>query len=223
MAGLMSRMNRDYSVDRGSCWEWPQQIDPELAARRARAKIIALAESQFAVPGARFQIDRNQVPDLDPLELWSYLVKEFGGGRSAAVAFHPVAKAFVAALRIDPGDALKFIGGRMSFKRWVVYEGYSGMRYDSCNVLQTILQAFLTISSWSAPWTSDEVGQVEALIKEVGELRYGSRVIRERKTIGNHVLIVPCLTSWEFRLSPEFGEQVQLFLTEFDGFSKAKS
>ena len=81
-----------------------------------------------------------------------------------------------------------------------------------------ILKGFLTIAEWSDFWTDIERGAVLNLIQATRHLRPKPR---ERIEIGQDILIVPCWSSWEFRLSPRFAERVQLFLSEFKGFPES--
>jgi len=222
VVAMVKRLKKEFPSGDYPAWHFPEVIDPEAAAYAATNRIEYMAEELFSVPGAKFRIDREKVPPLDPIALWDHLVGEYGGGRAVVVAYQPIAREFVSALRLDPLEEVRVVGGRVSFKRWIVYESGFGLRSDSCRALERILKAFISIATWSDAWTGTEAVETDAIIKQIEGVRYGSLPFKERLTIGSTILIVPCLSSWEFRLAPEFAEKVQLFITEFDGFGTTK-
>ena len=111
---------------------------------------------------------------------------------------------------------MRSVGGRLCFKRSIECSGGS-LEWHSARDLNAIMGALLVIGQWSGNLSDDE--QIK-LRKVIQGTRYLSRMSTQRIEIGDAILIVPCFSSFDFRLSPRFAERVQIFIHEFEGFSQ---
>lgn len=191
-------------------------VDEEHAASEASRRLASLAGQVFAVPFARFQVDRSQLPALDPLDLWAWIEKRYGNGGAASDAYRPRAKEFVSTMHLGQGQEMRSVGGRLCFKKYIECSRGGSLEYYSARDLKIVMETLLLVGQWSDALTGEEMTKLRAVIEET---RYLGRISFRRVEIGSAILIVPCMSSFDFRLSVEFAEKLQLFLSEFGGFS----
>lgn len=194
----------------------PEHVDEESGARSAADRLARLAEQVFPVPIGTLRIDRCALPDLDPIDLWQWLTETYGGGKAAVLAYAPLAKEFVSALRVSREDEMRMVTGKFSFKKYIDCSKGGALDYHSARDLKIIMEGLITIATWAGIWGEEETKVMRALIAETN---YLERMRRVRTEIGSSLLIVPCFSSWDFRLSPELAEKVQIFLSEHGAFA----
>jgi len=201
-------------------------------AEGARNQLIRLAERHFAPGGARLDIalpDEEELPagDLDDLNLalvWDYLCGTYGGEGGARKAYGDIARKLGKHLAIKVGMEPKVVGGRAVFDVSVYGDRAMGdlMSYQDRDRLCEVFDGFLAVAEWSGVWNDHEQLSVKWARSDI-EAAYMKKILPERRSIGDSVLVVPFKSKWEFRIAPAFGTQVQLFLSEFDGFVKPRS
>jgi len=206
------------------------RIDMEKTSCRILRCLIQVAENAFAPKGASLDIpepNSETVPEVeasvfDPAAIWEYLAHEYGGSAGQTKAYSDAAKKLGSDLDIRVGAEPKIVGGRTVFDVTVYGDRVFGrvISHNDSQTLNNILTGLYSAGEWSGLWSHEEEVAVSWARHDI-RLADNSKSLPERRTLGEDVLIVPFKSKWEYRLSPRFAEQIQLFLSEFNGFHKA--
>jgi hypothetical protein len=194
-----------------------QEMDEESSSRRAASVVAHLAASEFAVPGATLSIPCDNLPDLEPEALWRHLAEKFGGDGAARASYDPVARDLGNVLRVTDGEEMRMVGGRVSHRVYIDYDRPYGPQTHSRTKLMKLFDALRVVGEWSGLWNESEKSDAASVLAKLSYQEHyrGRNALLERMKLGELALIVPTMTSWDFRFSVEFAEKVQLFLAEF--------
>ena len=205
------------------------RLNPEKVAERIRRALVLVAEEVFAPPGASLDIPEPSAKEVagadleqfDPAAVWEYFAVEYGGGGGQIKAYRDAAIRLGKELNIRVGTEPKMISGRPVLTVSVYGDRIFGrvVSYEDGRMLNAILDGFVAVGEWSGRWSSSEKLDVSWAREDIRRAD-NSKFMPDRRTLGDDVLIVPFKSKWEFRFAPEFADQLQLFLAEFDGFKR---
>jgi hypothetical protein len=209
--------------------EHTTSLKSEEVAERAFGAIVHAAEAHFAPAGTRLEIPSRTVhegcPASDkrnfaPRIVWEYLAATYGNGGGAAKAYRDAARSLAGTLNIKRHEAQKLVGGRVVLSCTIYADRTFGnvLSYHDEERLNQILVCFETLGKWSGLWCQAETTAVSWHRHAIRSCRQ-TKHLPERANFGDSILVVPFKSKWEFRLSPKFAEQMQLFLGEFGGLT----
>jgi hypothetical protein len=194
-----------------------QEMAEDAASRRAASVVARLAAREFAVAGATLSIPEDSLPDLEPAALWRQLEVKFGGDGAAGATYDPVARDLGNLLWVKGGEEMRVVGGRLSHRIWIDYDQPYGPHMHSRTKLTKLVEAMRVVGEWSGTWAESEKSDAAAILALLSHQGHysGNRALLQRMKLGAVALIVPTMSSWEFRFSFEFAERMQLFIAEF--------
>lgn len=215
----------------------------EIKAKLGKAirdRMVRHAEETFAPEGVELRINREEVGerfpvqveragadrhdlderwyiDFDAVALWQYLEETYGGDAGKRLAWRQTADRLVSALELRRNSDVKMSGGKViieirvwSEKAW----SGSGMRLGS-STQQSVVRLFQSLTEF-AEWAG-RASLARLCRQQASDWSHYQRpvVSRERNELGDGCSYVTFHQKFEFRLSQQVAEQLQLFIAEF--------
>lgn len=180
------------------------------------------AVKQFSPPGTKIEIDKDELRENvpayacengDPLALWSALESRYGQRQAEKGTYHALAKRLVRTFRLHKNE-VRTVGGRITLAHSVYWDKQfsGGYSYNSLEGIRSLLRDIQGVIHWAqlaSPMEDEEFNRI------INYFNHLEKVVPPRQSIGSHVFLVPYQSKIEFRLSPEFGTQFQLFIGEY--------
>ncbi len=208
-----------------------RKLRPELseAGECFLRLVVRLAEKKFAPAGGRLEIPlpqlrescRGTLPEaLDLIGVWTYLENNYGGGKGDEGVYRKAASSLISELWLKADSPVKLVGGRQVVQCSIYGDSimHKVMSYHDEEKIRSVISDFSVVAEWASLWSDTDRTAAEWFRHAVRS--HDHRQLLARQTIGDHILVVPFKSKFEWRLSPAFSEQFRIFLAQYGTFNQ---
>jgi hypothetical protein len=150
---------------------------------------------------------------FDPLAVWKWLEKRYGGKKGKDLGYTQTAETLVRELNLQAGNQIKTMGGRVILNKRVYGAAVGGKRcigFSDESPSQTMM-ALAAVAGWT-----DNIGAAHDLNRIAQHLRPGADITsRERFVAEDCLEVITYNSRIELRLEPAFAGKLQEFISTY--------
>lgn len=185
------------------------------------------AEAEFAAPGSKLSVDREEVKELpvaqiesfDLVALWRFLKRKYDSDTGKEASYRLAAMELRHAQELSPfnrnqqSTEAKTVGGR--FVLTINIYGDWSYSYTTKETLAKFILALKCVAVWANIWQTEDEEAIDSLLYRIRENRANDPRPLGRMEQWRLLTVQAYKQKFDFRLVPTLAEQIQVFLQTY--------